>query len=225
MGTLSRSIHRMRHVRIQDFLLSTAVEYHRPVVFGDAKLDSVAKSISQPPCGDFLNPADISVTKHNELFSYTLSIPLFNGAASIVVNSQGITISFKQGKTKEHLALMIKLTLAALEVAKVEKIKRSLITFNAHAVFDPPSDYAEHMKRFTGLGQNVVSGGIVLVTQLPELEGELRYASEKSLAYPDGLFFAANAVCQKDVTPALFEALAGKFEAAAGLEEIAFPKT
>ena len=59
-----------------------------------------------------------------------------------------------------------------------------------------------------------------MVTQLPEVEGELRYASEKSLAYTDGLFFAANAVCQKDVTPDLFELLATRFEAAAALEEV-----
>lgn len=150
---------------------------------------------------------------------------MFNGAASVVVNPQGITVSFKQGRTKDHLALMVRLTLAALETAKVEETKQSIIVFNAHAVFDPSTGYAEHMMRFTGLGQNVVSGGLVLVMQLPEIDGELRYASEKSLAYPEGLFFAANAVVQKDVKPELFEILAAKFEAAAALEEIGFPKT
>ncbi len=215
----------MRLLQIQEFSLSTAVEYRRPVAVGEAKLDSVARSLASPPCGDFLNPADISLVKQNEFYSYTLSVPLFSGAASIVVNAQGITVSFKQGRTKDHLNLMVKLTLAALETTKVEEVKRSLLSFNAHAVFDPPSGYAAHMKRFTGLAQNVVSGGIVLVTQLPEIDGELRYASEKSLAYEDGLFFATNAVCQKDVTPDLFEALAGKFEAAAALEEISFSKT
>ena len=215
----------MRLVRIQEFSLSTAVEYRRPVVLGDAKLEGVAKVLALPPCGDFLNPADISIAKQNELFAYTLSVPLINGAASIVTNAQGITVSFKQGKTKDHLALMMKLTLAAFEAAKVEEVKRSLISFNAHAVFDPPSDYAKHMKRFTELSQNVVSGGLVLVTQLPEIQGELRYASEKSLVYPEGLFFAANAVCQKDVSAGLFETLAGKFEATAALEDIVFQKT
>lgn len=215
----------MRLVRIQEFSLSTAIEYRRPVFIGDAKLDGVARAFALPPCGDFLNPAEISIAKQNDLFGYTLSVPMFNGAASIVINAEGITVSFKQGRTKEHLGLMMKLTLAALEVAKVEEVKRSLISFNAHAVFDPPSDYAEHMNRFTALAPNVVSGGLVLVTQLPAVEGELRYASEKSLAHPQGLFFAANAVCQKDVTPDLFDLLAAKFEAAAALEEVGFPKT
>jgi hypothetical protein len=215
----------MRHVRIQEFSLSTSIEYRRPVVLGDAKLDSVARALALPPCGDFLNPADISITKQNELFSYSLSVPMFNEAASVAVNSQGVTVSFKQGRTKDHLELMRKLTLAALDIAKVEETKRSLVSFNAHAVFDPPSDFVGHMKRFTELAQNVVSGGLVLVVTLPEIDGELRYASEKSLVYPDSLFFAANAVCQRDLEPELFETLAARFEAAAALEEIDFPRT
>lgn len=215
----------MRSVRIQEFSLSTAVEYRRPVVLGDAKLHDVAKTLALPPCGEFLNPEDISFAKQNELFAYTLSAPMFNGAASIVINAQGITVSFKQGRTKDHLTLMMKLTLTALEAARVEEVKRCIISFNAHAVFDTPSDYVEHMKPFTGLAENVVSGGLVLVTHLPEINGELRYASEKSMGYANGLFFATNAVCQKDVTADLFEYLAGKFEGTAALEQISFPKT
>jgi hypothetical protein len=215
----------MRVVRIQEFSLSTVVEYRRPVALRDAKLTDVAKLLAMPPCGDFVNPVEISIIKQNELFAYTLSVPLFNGAANIVINAQGITVSLKQGKTKDHLDLMIKLTLAALQASKVEEVKRSQISFTAHAVFDPPSDYGEHMKRFTAMAQNVMSGGLVLVTKLLDIEGELRYASENSLVYSDGLFLAANAVCHADVSAGLFETLAAKLEATAALEEISFKKT
>jgi len=215
----------MRLLQVQEFSLSTAVEYRRPVAVGEAKLDSVAKALASPPCGDFLNPVDISLAKQNELFSYTLSVPLFNGAASIVINAKGVTVSFKQGRTKDHLDLMIRLTLAALETAKVVEVSRSILSFTTHAIFDPPSDYAEHMKRFTGLAPSVVSGGLVVVTQIPEIEGELRYASEKSLAYLNALFIASNSVCQRDVTADIFKIMGEKFEAAAALEEVGFRKT
>lgn len=81
------------------------------------------------------------------------------------------------------------------------------------------------MKRFTDLTMNVLSGGLVVVMRIPEIESELRYASEKSLGYADALFFAANAVCERDVTVDLFNTLAERFEAAAGLEDIGFKKT
>jgi hypothetical protein len=214
----------MRLLQIQEFSLSTAVEYGCPVAFGEAKLDSVAKFLVSSPCGEFLNAADISLARHNELFSYVLSVLLFQGAASVVINAKGITVSFKQGRTKAHLDLMIRLTLAALEIAKVEKVKRSNLSFTAHAVFDAPSDYAEHMKRFTDLAANVLSGGLVVVMRIPEIESELRYASEKSLGYADALFFASHAVCERDVTADLFNALAERFETAAALEGLGFKK-
>jgi len=215
----------MSMVRIQEFSLSTTIEYLRPVVFGDSRLDGVAKALALLPFGDFLKPTEISIAKQNDLFAYTLSVPMFNGSASIVINAMGITVAFKQGRNKEHFDLMKKLTLAALETGKVGEVKRSLLSFEAHAVFEPHSGYLEHMKRFTDLSSNVISGGVVLVTKIPEIEGELRYASENSLAYPQGLFFATNAVCKRDVTPDLFDLLATKFEASAALEEVGFLKS
>ena len=192
---------------------------------GEAKLDSVAKALISSRCGEFLNAVDISLTKQNELFSYTLSVPLFNGAASIVINSQGVTVLFKQGRTEGHLKLMIELTLEALKMAKVGEVKRSVISFTAHAMFNPPAGYAEHMKRFTQLAPTVVSGGLVMVTQIPEIDGELRYASEKSLAYNDALFIVSNSVCQRDVTAELFKTLEAKLQATAALEDVGFGET
>lgn len=215
---------RMRQVNIQEFSLSTSVEYRRPVAFSEAKLESVARVLAAPPCGEFLNPAEISLTKQNELFSYSLTVPMLNGAASIVINAQGVTVSFKQGKTRDHLELMIKLTLASLEATRTEEVKRSIFSFTTHALFDSPLQYTEHMKRFTELAPNVVSGGLIMVTQFPEISGELRYASEKSLAYPDALFIASSSVCQTDVTANLFKILEEKFEAVAALEGVGFKK-
>lgn len=214
----------MRKVRIEEFSLSTAIDYRRPVTLSDAKLDEVIKHLTASACGDHLNPLDVFLDKQNEIFAYKLTIPLFNGAANITVNSLGITVNFKHGRTKDHLTLMLKLTLTAFEIAKVQDVKSSLISFNAHGVFVPASGYAEHMLRFTKMSEDVVSGGLVLVTRLPELGGELRYASEKSLAYPDALFFASNAVLQAEFKADVFDKLAANFEAAAALEEIEFLK-
>ena len=66
---------------------------------------------------------------------------------------------------------------------------------------------------------------MVLVRQMPEIEGELRYASEKSLVCSDALFFAVNAVCARDVNIDLFETLAKQFEATAALEGFDFMRT
>jgi hypothetical protein len=164
------------------------------------------------------------VTKQNALYGYSLSVPFFNGAAAINANAQGANISFKQGKTRQHLELMLRLTQVGLGVVKAQEVKRSVISFNAHASFDEPADYAEHMKRYHGYSEDVLSGGLVLLIKIAAVDGQLRYASENSLVYPNALFFAANAVCAKDVNLELFKMLGEKFEAVAGLEGLAFTK-
>jgi len=211
-------------LQVQEFSLTTAVEYRRPVLLADANLVNAARGLFSSACADYLNPTDLSFSKGNELFSYTFSAPMFGGAASIVVNAQGITVSFKQGKTTQHLGLMVKLTLAALETLKVSEIKRSQISFTAHAAFQPASEYAKYMAKFTGLAKDIASGGTILVAQMPDVGGELRYASEKSLAYPDALFLAVNTACSVDVTADLLNTLASRFEATAALEGLAFTK-
>jgi hypothetical protein len=211
----------MAHLHGREFSLSVAIEYQRPVLLSDAGLDSAAKALVSSLCGGYMNPTEVSLSKSNDLFSYTFSAPMFNSAASIIVDAQGITVSFKQGKTKEHLDLMVNLIIAAL---KVLKVARTVISFTLHAVFQSPSDYDTHMERYTALAKDVSSGGTVLVTRVPEVDGELRYVSEKSRVYPNAMFFAVNAVCTVEVTAELFALLASRFEATAALEGLSFPK-
>ena len=198
----------MRLLRVQEFSLNTNVEYSRPVAFQEARLDDeAAKALLESECAPYINPIEISLTKQNEFYGYTLSVPMFNGAASILINALGVTLAFRQGGTAANLALIIKLTLSALQAIKRQEFKHSSITFNAHAFFAVSSDFEEHMKRFVALGNNVVSGGNILEVDIPELDGKIRYATEKSLAYEHALFFAVNAVCVKDVSIDMFKIL------------------
>lgn len=224
-GLLTRKVPEMRLVQINDFSLSTAAEYQQPVAFSEARLEEVAKALCAVPLGSSINATEISLTKQNELFAYTLFVPLFNGAGSITIDAQRITVAFKQGRNKGHLDLMIDCTLSAFNLVKAQPLKRSFLSFMAHAVFDPPTEYTEHMKRYTSLSAGMVSGGVVLVTALPEIDGELRYASEKSLALENAVFIAANASTTKEITKDLFEFLGNRLEATAHVEGICFRKT
>jgi hypothetical protein len=214
----------MRSVQIKDFSLSTTVDYERAVAYGDAKLEEVAKAFCAPPLATAVNTTTINLEKQNDLFSYSLFIPLFNGAGSATIDAQRINVLFKQGNERGHLDLMIDFTLKILAVASTRPTKQSLMSFTGHAVFDAPSDYAEYMKRFTSLSAGILSGGAVLVGALPEVDGELRYASEKSLAYENALFLAANGKTTKEVSKDLFESMGKRFEALAGADGISLRK-
>ena len=220
--TGGRSLDSMRPVEIQEFSLSTEIEYRHAVMFGDARLERVAKALTLPPCGDYLNPAEIKLNRENEWFSYDLTAPLFRGAGVVRINASGIRLSFTQGRTKAHLDLMKALTLAILREAKAGEVGRSLLAFTAHAIFQSPADFnfTEHMKRYTALSPAVLSGGTVLVLGIPQIHGEFRYASEKSLTHEHGIFMAANATVECDVTEGLFTTLEEQLRAVAGLDGI-----
>lgn len=212
----------MRKLQIQEFALSTSVEYRLPILLNEANLAEKARALVASSCGPFLNPAEIALSKQNELFSYSLSVPLFNDSASLILNALGATISFKQGRTREHLDLMVKTSVAALEIAKAAEVKRSALAFTAHAVFDSQEEYLEHMKRFTSLGGGITSGGLVLVAAMPEIEGELRLVFEKSLLYENALFLASNAFCARNADASLYDVLAARLEAMAALGQLSF---
>jgi len=215
----------MRLVQINEFSLSTTAEYQQPILFSEARLEEFAKALCVAPLGEFINAPEISLAKQNEMFAYKLFVPLFNGSGSITIAAQRTVVEFKQGRNKGHLDLMTDCTLRALSLVKVQPLKRSFLSFTAHAVFDPPAEYAEHMKRYTSLSEGIVSGGIVLVTALPEIDGELRYASEKSLSLENAVFIVANASTTKEITKELFELLGNHLEATASVEGICFRKT
>jgi len=182
----------MLSLKVQDFSLSLACEYGLPVAFDEANLREVAKAICASAMGQFATTTDIRLSKQDELFSYSLLIPLFNGAGSINVNAQGVTVAFKQGRTKAHLNLMTEYTLKTIQLVQPPQTKRTTFNYAAHAAFDSPSAYAEYMERFVNASLGITSGGVLWAAQIPECSGELRYATEKSLSYASGIFVTAS---------------------------------
>ena len=191
-GAGASKLQDMLSAKVQDFSLSTTCEYSLPVPFNDTKLHEFAVAICASAIGEFATAADIRISNQNELFSYSLFIPLFNGAASISLNAQGVTIAFKQGRSKVHLNLMTEYTLKTIELVQPPQTKRTTFSYAAHAVFDPPSGYAEYMRRFTDASLGITSGGVLWTAEIPECRGELRYATEKSLTFANGIFLTAS---------------------------------
>jgi hypothetical protein len=177
--------------KVQDFSMSTSCEYSLPVSFGDAKLHEIAKAICASAIGEYATVGEIRISKQDDLFAYSLFIPLFSGAASISLNAQSVTIGFKQGRTKAHLNLMNEYTLKTMQLVQPPQTKRTTFSYAAHAVFDPPSGYAQYMARFADAAAGIISGGVMWTTDLPELRGELRYSTEKSLLFANGIFVSA----------------------------------
>lgn len=212
----------MLSAKVQDFSLSMACEYSLPVPFNEANLREVAKAICASVIGQFATTADIRLSKQDELFAYSLLIPLFNGAASINLNAQGVTVAFKQGRTMTHLNLMTEYSLKTIQFVQPPQTKRTAFTYAAHAVFDPPSGYVEYMGRFANASLGITAGGVLWAAEIPECSGELKYATEKSLSFANGIFVTASGFHVGIPSKELLEMVAKRLEALAEHDGVRF---
>ena len=210
----------MRVASVQEFSLLTVFEFQNPIPFAEAKLDEMAKSICASPVGYTTNPLEIAILRHNHIFSYSLTVPLFNHGGQIVVTGQAVSINFKQGRGSGQLGVMVDVTLGSLEAIKPPRLKRSVITFAAHATFENPEQYSEYMSRYVNEEAGITSGGVTLVAKSAETDGEIRYATEKSLSYPNALFFSTTITSTKELDKELFALVANRFDTVAGHDGI-----
>jgi hypothetical protein len=213
----------MRQASIAEFSLNVSLDYSRPVPFRDARLEDIATDFCASKFGAYAVPKEINLWNTNELFSYEMSIPIFNKVGSIIVNSQSLTVSIKQARTKENLELILDLIFEVVDIATLEQpIKHCSVSFGAHVLFQSAGDFEGWMERYTSLSEKVLSGGAVLSLKMPEIRSELRYTSEKSLVHPKGVFLSANTVTDAELKRDLFDYLGKQFEEAANLDDIRF---
>jgi hypothetical protein len=179
----------MLPVRVKEFSLSTIWEYQLPRPFDRDYLHTLIREIcASSLIGPFVVAPQIELNIQNELFAYTASIPIYNQGGSIRVNSQNLAIEFKLGRMRSHLRVMFDTMFRVLEIAKLPEVKRTVFSHSCHATFDSEKDYLSYMSRFIDSGLQITSGGVLWVVQIPKTTGELRYATEKSQSYPNGLF-------------------------------------
>ncbi|HEV2393001.1 MAG TPA: hypothetical protein VG146_11640 [Verrucomicrobiae bacterium] len=144
---------KMHVARVQEFSLSTLYEFKIPVPFAEAKLEEVAKAICASPLGFATNPLDFTILRHNQLFSYSLTVPIYNHVGQVTVSGQAISINFKQGRGTDQLDTMVDATLNCLAAINPPVAKRFAVTFAAHAVFENPQHYSEYMNRYAKRGR------------------------------------------------------------------------
>jgi hypothetical protein len=218
----------MVQVKIIEFSVQAQADFQVPVPFDEAQLNQIAKTICQPPVSHLVvAPREIALRRENALFKYDLSIPLLGGSAEIVINAQGASASFRQGRAKAHLKYIAESLVSILSASVRHPLRRLAATFSGHAVFDSPALYVDYMRQYTRGEPNVVSGGVVLTSSLQEWGGEVRYATEKSVAYDNALFVTCvgttiRETISAEMVQAFFKSLGERFEEIAKVNTLEF---
>jgi hypothetical protein len=212
----------MAILQIKEFSLSTTVDRAQAALYNETEIREIAQAVCKSSFAEYCVPSEIALGKENELYSYELVVPLFNRMASITFGPIDVAVVFKRGTTQNDLNLMIAVTLEALEIGKLQPAKRNALSFAAHAVFETQVAYDAHMNKFLSLSGGVKSGGTILVVDLPEGLGQMRYASEQSLTHPHGIFLAVTAHPPGAINKETYSTLAACLKTVAALEGFIF---
>jgi hypothetical protein len=92
------------------------------------------------------------------------------------------------------------------------------MTVWATGIAESAEVYSDYMKQFTSHGLGIVSGGRILISQVPEWSGEFRFATEKWVAHDYGLFLSSQATTEKELSVEFLQAMGTKFNELAACE-------
>ena len=160
-------------INIVDFSLQTQADFVRPCIKSDANPIALTRQVSEA-FGEFLDVQDVALTSTDELFGYTLTLPMFRGSAEIVLNSQSITLAFRNARNRQALGLITETSCKLLGLVTTREIRQNRVSFSCVAGFKSPAESESYMKRFENPEKGVTGGGIVCFASGGKVVGDLR---------------------------------------------------
>ena len=211
----------MQKLLIKDFSLQVLTEFERPIPENQMDLTAIAdKLVAAFPY--VLRTEDVSITSEKRPYDYRLLCKLFNGSADVALTSKNAISSFRDGRTEQALKLVGKSVEAIYNIVALRKIQFNQLTFAFHAQFESLERYTEHMAKFTDADRGYLSGGRIVQADARVLKGEVRFSSEKSLLFDNGIFVNVQFLTQDALTTETLDKMAKRFSEIAGYEGLEF---
>ena len=215
----------MQKLLIRDFSLQVHTEFERPAPESQVDLTAIAdKLVAAFPY--VLRTEDVSITSEKRPYDYRLLCKLFNGSADVTFASKNVILNFRDGRTGQALSLVAKSVEAICKIVAHRTIEFNQLTFAFHAQFESLERYTEHMAKFTDVDRGYLSGGRIVRAEARVLKGELRFSTEKSLVFDNGIFVNVQFLTQEALTNESLDQMAKRFSEIAGYEgfEFSFPQ-
>ncbi len=180
----------MLDAQIIDFTLQVQGDFQHPRIRKDADPIGIATRLAES-FGDVLDLQDVTFVSTDELFGYSLTVPMFKGAGDVVLNPQSLSVTFRTGRTRQALNFIIDAICKIYGFAVDQPIRQNRVSFNAVASFAESQSYDGFMKQFQNPEKGVTAGGIILFASGKTVAGEARLSIEKALGHEKGLFVSA----------------------------------
>lgn len=193
-------------IGVVEFSLQTQADFVRPCLKVDANLVSFVRQVAGA-FGEFLDLQGVVLSSNDDLFGYTLTLPMFKGSAEIVLKPHSITVAFGNGRNLQALDLMIRTTCQFLDMVSARGIRQSRISISGIARFNSLDHAKTYTSRFENREMGVTGGGVVFFATGGSVEGEGRIIIEKTMGEDGTITISATMITPVIISAHTFECL------------------
>ena len=197
----------------------------RAMLFKDAHCDEVAQKCLEAFASYGLKPAQVNVRSGDQTYNYDLSFSLFNGSGTFRISAEKLDVVLQNATSDKDLEIVHDCIAKIYEHVPLPEIANTLISADAHATFSSAEELQQYLLKYASPTKQIVSGGVIAYVRCQNWKEEIRFAIDKSLAFPSGLFLAWSTTYRggkpsRDVLKNVKEA----FEESVAKFDLTFPK-
>jgi len=200
----------MLPVLIQDFVVSTEHAFTGAVPYEQAGFTAFSESLLQTFV-DAVRTTDITLDHGDYLYNYRLSLRMFNGSVDLMLNSAGFTSSFRGGRNTAALQAIGNCIVSLETLLQRFSTQFRQATFATHAAFQSIQEYDNHMAFVLNKAPGYTAGGVIRHCPGSTFDGQIRFTTDKSLAYPNAIFASFQVSTQQKFSKELFPLIEARF--------------
>ncbi len=168
--------------------------FKKAIIFKDAHCDDLAQKCLEAFASYGLKPAQINVRSGDQAFNYDLAFSLFNGNGTFRISAEKLDVVLQNATNGKDLEIVQDCIAKIYEHVPLSEVANTLISADAHAVFSSVEEFQKFLSGYANPSKQIMSGGVIAYVQCPNWKEEIRFAIDKSLAFPTGLFLTWSTV-------------------------------
>jgi hypothetical protein len=188
----------MHELVLKELTINTEHRFIRPVAYDQAKLASFCDVLFQSESfRQALDASNVALSGSDGLYQYRLTLTPFNGAAEIVLSSSGAAATFRGVSNVDVLQKVIACIITIETGLQPFQPQERQLSSSMHSRFIPPEEHDKYMGDVALKDRGYTTGGITLRGLGRTFNGHIKFSTDQSMAFDDGLFITCEVKTQE----------------------------
>jgi hypothetical protein len=178
----------MRTAKILDCTVYFQSFFPKAIPFSTQGFEALALRLLEAFASDGLNPADFTLNKGDELFSYSLKVRLFNDLLFFMLDATHVEISFKNIRRSSDREIVLRCLDNFTQALDHLDIKTAFLNVKAHTALGSTEIRDQYLQGFGRPEAGFTMGGGLLYKTENDFCKLLRLEVDQSYTFSDAVF-------------------------------------